>query len=172
MATAARTMEFIVLAQGFDGRRLNRRAMTDLPTLAATLITNFASILVPRCERLWSWPDTRSSLRRHIKSLSIALAGERLIADCHRHVLRQRLLDAGHRAFFDRIEGGGPEGWRLHFFCLDPSAVVLLCGAGLGGCGPGDPKSFNAEEFVMRRLCQLEQSGRLDKPSDWWWYFD
>jgi hypothetical protein len=144
--------------------------MTDLPTLAATLMANFTTVRIPRCERLWSWPDPW--LRRQIKSLSIALAGERLIADCHRHVLRQRLLDAEHRAFFDRIEGGGPEGWRLHFFLLDPSAVVLLCAAGVGECGPGDPTTFNVEEFVMRRLRQLERSGRLDRPGDWWWYFD
>jgi hypothetical protein len=165
-------MELIVLAQGFDGRRLNRRAMTDLPTLAATLLGHSVTIRIPRCERLWSWPDLDPSLRRHIKSLSIALAGERLIADCHLHFLRQRLLDAGHRAFFDRIEGGGPDGWRLHFFCLDPSAVTLLCAAGVGQCGSGDPASFDAKEFVMRRLRQLERSGCLDRPHDWWWFFD
>jgi hypothetical protein len=146
--------------------------MTDLPTLAAILMTNFTTVKIPRCERLWSWSEPDPWLRRHIKSLSIALAGERLIADCHRHFLRQCLLEDGHRAFFDRIVGGGPDGWRLHFFCLDPSAVVLLCSAGVGQCGPGDSTSFNAEEFVIRQLRRLERSGRLDRPGDWCWYFD
>jgi hypothetical protein len=146
--------------------------MTDLPTLAATLLANFTTVKIPRCEPLWSWPNPDPWRRRHIKTMSIALAGERLIADCHRHFLRERLLDDGHRAFFDRIEGGGPDGWRLHFFVLDPSAVVLLCGAGVGECGPGDSTSFDAEEFIMRRLRQLERSGRLNSPGDWCWYFD
>ena len=37
---------------------------------------------------------------------------------------------------------------------------------------PGDPVNFDAEEFVVMQLRQLERSGRLDKPSDWWWWFD
>ena len=146
--------------------------MTDLPTLAATLLGNSATVRIPRCERLWAWRDPDLSLRRHIDSRSIALAGERLVAHCHRSHLRKLLLDDGHRAFFDRIEGGGPDGWRLHFFCLDPSAVTKLCAAEVGECGPGDPLGFNAGEFVMRRLRQLELSGRLSKQSDWWWWFD
>jgi hypothetical protein len=81
-------------------------------------------------------------------------------------------LDDGHRAFFDRIEGGGPDGWRFHFFCRDPSAVVLLCAARVGEVGPGDPVSFDAKEFVIRRLRYLERTARLDKPNDWWWWFD
>src|ERR1700730_15458930 len=105
--------------------------MTDLPILAATLLANFATVRIPRCERLWWTPDPCQSRRCHIKSQSIALAGERLVASCHRHLLRQCLLEADHRAFFDRIEGDGPDGWRLHFFCRDPSAVTALHNAGL-----------------------------------------
>src|ERR1700719_2420090 len=111
--------------------------MTDLPTLAATLLTNFTTVRIPRRERPCSWPDPDLSLRRHIESRSIALARERLFADCHRHLLRQLLLDDGHRAFFDRIEGDGSDGWRLHFFCFDPSAATVLHAAGIGEAGPG-----------------------------------
>jgi DNA invertase Pin-like site-specific DNA recombinase len=81
-------------------------------------------------------------------------------------------LERGHRAFFDRIEGGGPDGWRLHFFILDPSAVAGLKVAGVGECGPGEVAKFDAKEFVTRRLRQLERSGRLNRPNDWWWRFD
>ena len=146
--------------------------MTDPTTVAAILLANFVTIQIPRCERLQSRPDPDLSLRRYIESRSIALAGEHLVADCHRHILRQRLLDDGHRAFFDRVEGGGPEGWRLHFFCRDPLAATALHDAGLGECGSGDPVNFNAEEFVIRRLHYLERTARLYKPNDWWWWFD
>jgi hypothetical protein len=81
-------------------------------------------------------------------------------------------LDGGHRAFIDLIEGDGPDGWRLHFFCLDPSAVTVLHAAGIGEVGPGETVHFDAKEFVIRRLRCLELSGRLNKLNDWWRRFD
>src|SRR3954453_7350759 len=101
--------------------------MTDLPILDATLLANATTIRIPRCERLWTDPVPDLPLEVSCRSRAIALKGGRLVAQCHRSHLRQLLLDADNRAFFDRIEGGGPDGWRLHFFCLDPSAVTLLC---------------------------------------------
>ena len=55
-------------------------------------------------------PDPSPTLRA--KLLSIALRGENLIVRCHRESLRGQLLEHGHRAFFDRIEGYGyrPDG--------------------------------------------------------------
>jgi hypothetical protein len=124
--------------------------MRDLPTLAATLLANFATLRIPRCEGLWTsptgdpWPRHRSNL------LSIAAAGESLILGCHRQWLHSCLLQQGHHAFFDRVEGGGPEGWRLHFFCLDPSALSVLRNVCVGECRPGDPATFDPEAFVLR----------------------
>ena len=91
--------------------------------------------------------------------------------NCHRQHLQQRLLEQGHRAFFDRIEGGGPNGWRLHFFCRDTAAVSVLYDVGVGVCGPGGAVNVDAEQFVMHRLGQLERTGRLDT-SDGWWDWD
>ena len=139
--------------------------MTNLSTLAATLLTNFATIRLPTCERLWTWPVSDRSLDLQCKVLEITLG-------CNRLYLRQRLLDDGYRAFFDRLEGDGPHGWRLHFFCLDRSAVTALHDADPGECGPGEPVRFDAEEFVIRRLRQLERCGRIAKPTDWCWWFD
>jgi hypothetical protein len=139
--------------------------MTDLPTLAATLLSNFATIRLRRREKLLTWPVSVLPLDLHCKVLEITLG-------CNRQYLRQRLLDDGHRAFFDRLEGDGLDGWRLHFFCLDPSAIPVLHNAGVGKCGPGDPVTLNPEKFIARRLRQLERAGRLDKPADWWWFFD
>ena len=166
--TAVRTMQFIVLEQGFEGTRLNTGAMTDLPTLAAILLANFATVRIPRCESLWisSVPDP--SPKHRYRLLSRALVGENLIISCHRQHFRHHLLEQGHRAFFDRIEGGGPDGWRLHFFCLDPTAVSVLYDVGVGVCGPGNVVTFDPEQFVMLRLGQLERTGRLDTPYGWW----
>ena len=142
--------------------------MTDLSTLAATLLANFTTI------RLRSvWPEEpEPPLDLHRELLQIALRGQNLILGCNRQYLRQRLLDDGHRAFFDHLEGDGPDGCRLHFFCLDPLANAVLYDAGLGECGPGEPVTFDPAKFVERRLRLLERSGRLDKSTDWWWFFD
>jgi hypothetical protein len=54
------------------------------------------------------------------------------------------------------------------FFCLDPSAVVLLHYIPVGKCGPGDPVAFEPEEYVMHRLRRLEWLGRLGTPDKRW----
>jgi hypothetical protein len=146
--------------------------MTDLSTLAVTLLANFVTIRLRRCEEWWTWPVENPSLELHCKLLQTTLRGQMLTFRCNRQYLRQRLLDDGYRAFFDHLESDGPDGWRLHFFCLDPSAVAPLYDAGLGECGPGAPVRLDAEEFVTQRLSQLERCGRLSRPNDWWWWLD
>jgi hypothetical protein len=142
--------------------------MSDLPTLAATLLANFVTVRIPRLVGLWTspvavpWPRHRPSL------LPIAIAGESLILRCHRQSLHYRLLEEGHRAFFDRVEGGGPEGWRLHYFCLDPSTLSVLRDIGVGKVDPGDPVRFDPEAFVLCRLRQMERTGHLGRPDRWW----
>jgi hypothetical protein len=108
------------------------------------------------------------SPKHRYRLLSRALAGETLIMNCHRQHFRHHLLEQGHRAFFDGIEGGGPDGWRLHFFCLDQATVSVLRDIGVGVSGPGDAVTFDPEQFVMHRLRQLERTGRLDTPDGWW----
>ena len=150
-------MQFIVLEQGFEGARLNTGTMSDLQTLAATLLANFATVRIPRCESLWISSVPNLSPEHLYRLLSRALADETFIMSCHRQHLQYRLLEQGHGAFFDRVEGGGPNGWRLHFFCLDPAAVTVLYDIGIGECGPGKAVTFDPEQFVMHRLRQLER---------------
>ena len=88
--------------------------------------------------------------------------------NCHRQHLQHRLVEQGHRTFFDRIEGGGPDGWRLHFFCRDTAAVSVLYDVGVGVCGPGSAVNFDGEQFVMHRLRQLERTDRLHLSYGWW----
>ena len=142
--------------------------MHDLPILAATLLANFTTVRISRCERLWLSSVPNPSPKHLCRSLSRALAHETFIMSCHRQHLQHRLLEHGHGAFFDRAEGGGPNGWRLHFFCLDPAAVSVLYDIGVGECGPGKAVTFDPEQFVMHRLRQLERTGRLNMPDGWW----
>ena len=116
---ATRTIRTIVLEQGFEGARLNTRTMSDLQILAATILANFTTVRIPRCESLWTCSIPNQSPKHLQRLRSRALTRETFIMRCHRQHLEHRLLEQGHRAFFDRIEGGGPDGWRLHFFCHD-----------------------------------------------------
>jgi hypothetical protein len=152
-------MQFIVLEQGFEGVRLNTGTMSDLQTLAATLLANFTTVRIPRCESLWISSVPNPSPKHRHRMLSRALAGENLIISCHRQHLQYRLLEQGHRAFFDRIEGGGPAGWRPHFFCRDPAAISVLYDVVVGVCGLGNAVTFDPEQFVMHRLGRLERTG-------------
>jgi hypothetical protein len=156
-------MQFIVLEQGFEGARLNTGAMSNLQTLAATLLTNFATVRIPRCESLWISSVPNPSPKHRIRLLSRALAGETLIMSCHRQHLRYRLLEPGHRAFFDRIEGGGPDGWRFHFFCLDQTAVSVLYNIGVGECGTGNAVTFDPRAVKCSQL--KHQLARALKPA-------
>jgi hypothetical protein len=165
---AARTITSIVLEQRFRGHWLNTGAMPDLPNLAATLLAIFATVRIPASPGLRARPVAALPPRLRPSLLSMAVAGESLILGCHRQWLHSCLLEQGHRAFFDRIEGGGPDGWRLDFFCLDPSALSVLRDADVGEFGPGDPSRFNPEAFVLRRLRQMERTGHLGRPDEWW----
>jgi hypothetical protein len=110
-------MQFILLEHGFEGARLNTGTMSNLQTLAASILVNFAIVRIPTLER-------------------------------------------GHRTFFDRIEGGEPDGWRLHFSCLNPAAVIFY-DVGFGACGPSCAVTFDHKQFVMYRFRQLERTDRV-----------
>ena len=168
---AAKIIGTMVLEQAPEGRRINIGTMTDLPTLAAILLANFVTIRVPLYEPRWAEPRPELPIEAYYRSRAASLRVEHLIPRCHRQHLRILLLDAGNRAFFDRLEGGGPEGWRLHFFCLDPSTITALSDSDIGTCGPGDT-TFDAEEFVAHRLRQLQRADRLDQPDKRWCHFD
>jgi hypothetical protein len=62
-------MQFIVLERGFEGARLDTGAMSDLPTLAATILAN----LPPRYEPRVRGPLYK--LKHRYRLLSRALEG-------------------------------------------------------------------------------------------------
>jgi hypothetical protein len=130
--------------------------MSDLAPVASALLANFITIRIPRCERLWTWLLSDLSPGLRLRLLKTALAGETLIGSCHHQRIRCHLLEAGHIGVFDRMEGGGREGWRLHFFCLGPSAVTLRVGKHfrryIALSEPGFVGTF-ANDSPRRHLC-------------------
>ena len=113
--SGARTIEFMVLEHGFGAARLNTGTMTDLPTLAATLLANFRTIHFPRSEDR-STPSASS--RPDWFTTAKARRAERLAVEAYRRQLRQRLHD-GHHRFLDhlepdpRVDGGSTSSWRM-----------------------------------------------------------
>ena len=128
--------------------------MTDLPTLAATLLVNFRTICFP-----WSDACSMPPAPSHEEWWRAAKArrAEQLAVEAYRRQLRQRLHD-GHHRFLDNLERDPEGGWRLHIFVADDAALSMLDGITDQECGPGDPVSFDPEEFVMERLGYLNQS--------------
>ena len=50
---APRTIESLHLEHRFKGHPINTDTMSDLPILAATLLANFATVRIPRCDSIW-----------------------------------------------------------------------------------------------------------------------
>ena len=69
--------------------------------------------------------------------------------------LRRNLVQHGYHRFLDHLESDPAGGRRLHFFVFDEAALPLLDELTEGLCGPGDPVSFDAEEFVLERIRHL-----------------
>jgi hypothetical protein len=111
---------------------INTGAMRPSPPPVA----NFATVRIATSAGLWVWPVAAPSPKLRAKLMADTVAAETLIVGC-RQCIQHQLLEQGQRAFFDRVEGGRPDGWRLHFFCLNPSALSVLRGVGVEEIGPG-----------------------------------
>jgi hypothetical protein len=122
--------------------------MTDLPTLAATLLANFRTIrfppteeYFPRSQAHWDWWQA-AKVRR---------ADRQAVYD-YRQRIRYELIEHGHHQFLDHVEFGPDGGRRLHVFAADDAAMLLLERITEGRCGAGDPANFNPDEFVQEQL--------------------
>jgi len=157
------------LGHGFGGHQVNTVAMTDLTTLATTLLTNFVTVRFPRYEPVW-WvlDDQDLALEARHRCLGHALRCEALLIRCHRSILRQGLAEAGHHRFLDRLEADPVGGWRVHLFLADKAAIEVMPEITDGVVGPGDPVNFNPDPFIERRLQRLKKSHRLVTRYPWW----
>ena len=129
----------IHLEQGFGATRLNTGTMTDLATLAATLLANFRTVHIPSSKR---WPR---AVRR--------LVGDGKGAACRQSGCIRLPRPAPPRTgasmatTVPRPDGTRPE--RVDGGSTFSSPIMLLCRLldelTEGECGPGDPVSFNPE---------------------------
>jgi hypothetical protein len=144
---AARTMQSIVLEQGFEGAQLNTDTMSDLQTVARHLLANFRTIRLPaEAPNLeptdwWAVAKARRAEKRVLYDLRDRL---RRVLNQHRH------------QFIDYQEPDPEGGWRFHVFVLEEDALALLDDIDGVRCDPGDPVEFDPEAFVIERLRELE----------------
>jgi hypothetical protein len=148
---AARTMQFIVLEQGFEGVRLNTCTMSDLQTHASHLLANFRTIRLP-VEALPARPNLEPT---DWWAVAKARRAEKRVLYDLRDGIR-RVLNQHHHRFIDCQEPDPDGGWRLHIFLLDEDALPLLDAIDDRPCEPGDPVDFDPEEFVIERLRELD----------------
>jgi hypothetical protein len=122
--------------------------MTDLATLAATLLANFRTLHIPGSRRghqsSGDWWTTAKARR-----------AEHRAAYACRDQIRRELVDHGHNRLLHYMEPDPEGGWRLHFFVADDAALILLDELTDGICGPGESVSFDPEEFVSERIGHL-----------------
>jgi len=148
-------MGIMILEHLSGATRLNTDAMTDLPTLAATLMSNFRTIRFPACvDRSAHSTPSHSDWWMTAK----ARRAERLAVNAYRHQMRRELVEHGYHRFFHHLEADPEGGWRLHFFLADDTALSVLTEASDGESGPGDPAGFDPKEFIAQSLGWLKRT--------------
>jgi hypothetical protein len=125
--------------------------ITDLTALAAALLANFRTVRVPP-------PDDLQRPSDDWWAAAKARRAEKRAAYACRDRLRRELTDHGH-PFLDRLEADPDGGWRLHILVADEAAVALLDTISQDACGPGDPVTFDPEEFISEKLRRLQYAG-------------
>jgi hypothetical protein len=125
--------------------------MTDIETLASSLLANFRTIRLP-ADALPTQPNLEPT---DWWATTKALRAEKRAVYDLRNRLRRVLIQHRYR-FIDRLEPDPEGGWRIHIFVLDEDALLLLNGIDGKRCEPGDPVDFDPEGFVIERLRELE----------------
>jgi hypothetical protein len=131
--------------------RLNTCAMTDIETLANSLLANFRTIRLP-ADALPARPDPETT---DWWAIAKARRDEKRVLYELRDRLRRALNQHRHQ-FIDLVEPDPEGGWRIHIFALDADALVLLDGISDQRCEPGDPVDFDPEEFIIEWLREVD----------------
>ena len=148
---AAKTIRSELLEHRSEGTRLNTGTMTDLLTLAATLLANFRTIRFPSEDR----PRQPARPQPDWLQLAKARLADRRVAYAYRDRIRRELVAHGYQRFLHHLEPDPEGGWRLHIFAADADAMLLLDRIADGQVGPGDPVDLDPEEFIKERLSRL-----------------
>jgi hypothetical protein len=118
--------------------------MTDLASLAATLLANFRTVVIPgqkddpNPSDWWGAAKVRRAEKRAVYA--------------YRDHIRDELVRHDHYRFLQHLESDPEGGWRLHVFVADDLALARLYQITEGQCGTGDPVSFDPEEFAREQL--------------------
>jgi hypothetical protein len=121
--------------------------MIDLADLRDGLLSGFRTVHIPASARS---PEPTGWL-----GIAKARRAEQRAAETYRDGLHRQLVQHGHHRFLHRLETDADGGWRLHLFLADKDAVAFLKELTNGACGPGDPVTLNAEEFVHEHIAEL-----------------
>ena len=71
---------------------INTGATSDLPTLATTLLANFATVRIATSAGVWVWPVAAPSPKLRAKLMADTVAAETLIVGC-RQCIQHQLLE-------------------------------------------------------------------------------
>ena len=124
--------------------------MTDIETIANSLLANFCTIRLPA-----DWLPTQPNLEpTDWWATTKALRAEKRVVYDLRDRLRRVLIQNRGR-FFDRLEPDPEGGWRIHVSSAMRMLALLDSIVGKR-CEPGDPVDFDHEEFIIERLRELE----------------
>jgi hypothetical protein len=131
--------------------------MTDLQTLAATLLANFRTIRVAPAldSRSRPYACAAPAWFQEVKMRRT----DRRAAETYRDRVRRELVEHGYHRFFHHLEADPGGGWRVHFFVADEPALSILADISEDQCGPGDPVDFDPKHFVtgyLGRLCGMD----------------
>jgi hypothetical protein len=127
--------------------------MTDLLTLAATLLANFRTIRLPPDDQ----PRQPSPSAPNWLQLAKARLASRRAAYAARDRILRELVAQGYHRFLHHVEPDPLGGWRLHLFAADAGAIPLLERIADGKIASGQPVDFNPEEFLKERLRRLQR---------------
>jgi hypothetical protein len=125
--------------------------MTDLASLAAALLANFRTVVIPGQRDNPDPSDWWGAVK--------ARRAEKHAVYAYRDHIRDELVRHGHHRFLQHLEPDPEDGWRLHVFVADDLALALLDQITEGQSGTGDPVSFDPEEFVRAQLCDRTERG-------------
>ena len=126
--------------------------MTDLASLAAALLANFRTVVIPAQE---DDPNPSGDWWGTVKGRQ----AEKRAVYAYRDHIRDELVRHGHNRFLQHLEPDPEDGRRLHIFVADDLALPLLDQITEGQCDTGYPVSFDPEGFVREQLSDWIERG-------------
>jgi hypothetical protein len=123
--------------------------MTDLADLHETLLANFRTVRISASDPV---EIKRDSMFAAVRACRAARRAVQVVQEEIRRALSERSFH--HLQHLEQDREGR---WRLHLFLVDDEALQFLDEITKGAIGPGDPITFDPDQFLRERL-----------PDCWW----